>query len=203
MILAPFLFVSQPVRLSRERIATFVSLLVGLLFLVPLLGIAYAPTFSDRVRVAIYEALWNDLTHHGGNLFGRGEAAFIAHLNSLMPSAVTSRIDLEHAHNAYLHVQGSYGLLALMCFVLALGLLLARARTIGSARVVLLVSTLAVLMLYETILSDARAMFVTFLLLGAILGADQRNTPGRTFKLQEPEDSSAASVSATYTRSHE
>lgn len=128
-------------------------------------------SWSDMVRVEIYKTAANTISSSGFSLLGMGQSTFVKEVNYLLPDIITNRIEVQHMHNAFLHIWGSYGPFAFFCFTLSILLILQLSITKQNIIVRNQIIFLIAIMQIETVLSDIRVLLAIFLFIGMQLNA--------------------------------
>ena len=168
LLFIPAFFTSQPISLSIVRVTGLIALISVSVFWMA--STEKFGSFSDFVRLAIYESSISVVAENGLHLFAEGPQIFVDRLNEKLPSFVTDIVEINHAHNAFLEVAGSYGLGAVIGYTaFFIGLLRfsiqEKNNTLRNQIIILLI-----LMLVEAMISDSRVLFTILLFLGMQAG---------------------------------
>jgi hypothetical protein len=168
LLFAPAFFVSQPVSFSVVRVVGISICILAGIYLMASAG--KFGSFSDLVRIEIYTAGLTVIVQNGFQVFTSGPQNFVDALNAILPPFITNRFYVEHAHNAFLDIIGSYGIGTATCFIVFfLGILrfsiIKKNDTLRNQIIIILL-----LMMVETVISDSRVMFAVLLFLGMQAG---------------------------------
>lgn len=174
MILLPLFLLSQPISVSFRHVIALVFVICVIFFWS--LSANLWGSWSDVVRIEIYTNIWTYFSEHGLPLFARGEDNFIYDLNLMLPEVISRRIELNHAHNAFAQVLGSYGLLAGLSFVAAAICLISIGYKLKDETLRNQMIFLAAAMMVETVISDSRAAYIIFLFVGLQAGSAFRRS---------------------------
>lgn len=172
LVLLPFFFLSQPVALSLWRVFLLVLLCIGLYFWTMSVGMWYQ--WSDLVRLNLYDAVLRVFASAGIPAIASGQDNFIFEVNLNLPTYIFQRIEVDHAHNAFFQVMGSYGLLAALCFIGVFCVIIAVSFKLKNNTLRNQILFLVCAMLIETLISDSRIAYVVFLFVGLQIGAARR-----------------------------
>jgi O-antigen ligase len=124
--------------------------------------------FSDKLRLQILQVSYRYAIGRGLYPFNFGEAAFTDFLN-IYP--IYRRLEIQHAHNLFLQIWVSYGLVPLGIFLTWLAFL---ARQAWTDRNGLLLGSLAVLTgfgMIEALITDIRAFAEIMFVIGYVMAA--------------------------------
>lgn len=173
LLLLPLLLLSQPISLSASKILALLAISIIAYFWAT--SVELFGNWSDQVRLALYSTVLNYFASHGIDFIAAGQTQFINTLNHSLPSFVAARLEVDHAHNAFFHILGSYGLLALLCFIGAIYSLFRQSTILRDQGLKFQIVLLFALMQIETVITDSRITYVIFLFFGLQLGMAIRN----------------------------
>lgn len=168
LLLAPALFVSQPISFSVVRVAGMsICILLSLSWMA---STGKFGSFSDLARIEIYKAGLTILTQNGMQVLASGPQIFIDALNQILPPLISNYLEVEHAHNAFIDVGGSYGVPAAVFFTMFFLAMLRFSIYEKNYSLRNQVIIILLLMMVEAVVSDSRVLFTILLFLGMQAG---------------------------------
>jgi len=149
--------------IARDRVVRLIAAAVaGLVVYGPRFrGLSFG-SFSDRIRLQIWQVSVDRVVDNNMQILGDGESAFVDDLKS---NPLFRSLEFEHAHNLLLHIWNSYGLVVAVVWVGALGWLV-YALWNSSPHVNGQLLTFVAVAQIESVVSDFRVLGVILMMFG-------------------------------------